>query len=136
MLKTPKTMQEAPSYSSLLSEIISFLEERVQFALIRGIKRNQIIVDPGIGFGKTLTHNLLIIKHLGAFQCLDCPILLGASRKRFIGVILDRPVGEREVGTAVLNTMSMAAGAHIIRVHDVPFHKQVALMGDALREAS
>jgi dihydropteroate synthase len=135
MLGTPKTMQDDPSYSSIFSEIIAFLEERIRFAVERGVKREQIIVDPGIGFGKTVSHNLLIIQNLEVFRCLDRPILLGASRKRFIGAVLDRPTEEREVGTAVANSFAVAAGVHIIRVHDVAFHKQVALMGDALREA-
>jgi dihydropteroate synthase len=136
MLGTPKTMQKAPSYSSLFSEIIAFLEERIQFATEHGVKREQIIVDPGIGFGKTVTQNLLIIQNLEIFRSLDRPLLLGASRKRFIGAILDRPEAEREVGTAVANSFAIAAGVHIVRVHDVAFHKQVVLMGDALREAT
>lgn len=136
MQGTPKTMQQNPCYSSLFSEIISFLENRIRFATDRGIERHQIVVDPGVGFGKTLTHNLLIIRNLEIFHSLDRPILLGASRKRFIGTILDRPVEDREIGTAVANSFAIAAGAHIIRVHDVAFHKQVALMSDAVLSAS
>jgi dihydropteroate synthase len=136
MLGIPRTMQEQPTYSSLFSEIISFLEERIRFATERGIKREQILVDPGIGFGKTIEHNLLIVKNLDLFGCLDRPILFGASRKRFIGSILDRPPREREVGTAVVNALAISAGAHIVRVHDVALHRQVALMGDALREVA
>lgn len=134
MLGNPKTMQEAPSYASLFSEIIAFLEERIRFAVSHGVDRGQIIVDPGIGFGKTVTHNLLLIRDLELFHCLDCPVLLGASRKRFIGSVLDRPPEDREVGTAVANSFGIGAGVHILRVHDVAFHKQVALMADALRE--
>jgi dihydropteroate synthase len=136
MLGTPKTMQKHPSYSSLFSQIIAFLEERLQFASSRGVAREQIMVDPGIGFGKTVEHNLAIIRNLEAFQCLDRPILLGASRKRFIGSVLDRPVEDREVGTAVALSFGIAAGAHIARVHDVPFHRQVTAMADALRGSS
>ncbi len=131
----PKTMQQDPHYASLFSEMISFLEERIQYAVAHGVDRNQIIVDPGIGFGKTVTHNSLIIRNLEMFQALDRPLLLAASRKRFIGAILDRPVEEREIGTAVVNSFGIAAGAHIIRVHDVGFHRQAALMADALRNS-
>lgn len=131
----PRTMQQSPAYDSLFSEIISFLEERIRFAMSRGVDRRQIIVDPGIGFGKNVTHNLLIVRNLEIFQCLDRPILLGTSRKRYIGSVLDRPVEDREIGTAVAHSFGIAAGAHIIRVHDVPFHQQVALMADAFRDA-
>lgn len=131
----PGTMQKNPVYASLFSEVIAFLQERIDFAVQRGVAREQIVVDPGIGFGKTINHNLLLIRELNLLQCLDCPILLGASRKRFIGSILDRPEQEREIGTAVVNSFGAAAGAHIIRVHDVATNKQVALLGDALRNA-
>lgn len=135
MQGTPRTMQENPSYASLFSEILAFLEERIQFAVANGLPREQIIVDPGIGFGKTVAHNARIVRQLDFLSLLDRPVLFGASRKRFIGSILDRPVEDREVGTAVVNTFALAAGAHIIRVHDVGVHKQVALMCDALRQA-
>jgi dihydropteroate synthase len=134
MQGTPKTMQKNPSYGSLFSEIISFLENRIQFAMQKGVDRNQIIVDPGIGFGKTIQHNLQLIRELHRLSSLDLPILLGASRKRFIGAILNRDADDREVGTAVVHSFGIVAGAHILRVHDVGFHKQVALMGDALRD--
>lgn len=134
MKGTPRTMQQNPEYGSLFSEIIAFLEERIRFAVERGVERGQIIIDPGIGFGKNIAHNLAIIRDLELFQCLDRPILLGTSRKGFIGKILDRPVEQREVGTAVAHAYGIAAGAHIIRAHDVSFHKQAALMADALRD--
>jgi dihydropteroate synthase len=134
MRGTPRTMQQDPTYASLFSEIIGFLEERIAFAVDHGVSRQQIIVDPGIGFGKSARHNLLLIRNMELFHCLERPILLGASRKRFIGTVLDRPVTDREVGTAVAHSFGIAAGAHIIRVHDVAFHKQVASMSDAIRE--
>jgi dihydropteroate synthase len=130
----PRTMQQNPFYASLFSEIIAFLEERMRFAGDHGIDRQQLIVDPGIGFGKNLGHNLSLIRNLEMFHCLDRPIMLGASRKRFIGAVLDRPVQDREVGSAVTHSFGIAAGAHIIRTHDVAFHRQVALMSDAIRE--
>ncbi len=136
MLGIPKTMQAAPGYASLMSEIIAFLEDRIRFAVGNGIDRAQIIVDPGIGFGKTVDHNLRIIRELGAFALLDRPILLGASRKRFIGTALGRAEGERELGTAVANAFGIAGGAHILRTHDVAFQREASRMADAIRDAS
>jgi dihydropteroate synthase len=133
MQGSPQTMQVNPHYGSLFSEIIAMLEERIQFAIHNGVARDQIMVDPGIGFGKTVTHNLKLIRDLERFQVLDYPLLLGASRKRFIGSILDRPVEDREIGTAVVHAFAIAAGVHVLRMHDIAFHRQVALMGDALR---
>jgi dihydropteroate synthase len=133
MQGTPRTMQDNPCYASLFSEIIAFLEKRIQFAVERGVERSQVLVDPGIGFGKTVAHNARIVTHLEFLNTLDRPILFGASRKKFIGTILGRESDDREVGTAVVCTQAIMAGAHIIRVHDVPFHRQVAVMADALR---
>lgn len=135
MQGTPRTMQKNPTYASILSEIVSFLEERIQFAVSHGVSRSQIVVDPGIGFGKTVAHNLKLIANLEIFSCLDRPLLLGASRKRFIGAILDREVTDREIGTAVVHSFAVASGVHILRTHDIDIHKQVALMGDAIRES-
>jgi dihydropteroate synthase len=133
MLGAPRTMQINPVYESVISEIIAFLEERMKFAVQNGIERSQIIVDPGIGFGKTVTHNLNIIRDLDSFSCMDRPILLGASRKRFIGKILGRPEGEREMGTALVNAFGIAAGAHILRVHDVAYHREAVGLAEAVR---
>jgi dihydropteroate synthase len=135
MLGAPRTMQIDPVYESVLSQITAFLEERMKFAVQNGIERSQIIVDPGIGFGKTVTHNLKIIRDLDSFSCMDRPIMLGASRKRFIGKILGRSEDERELGTAVVNAFCIAAGAHIIRVHDVAFHREAVDLADAVRSA-
>lgn len=134
MLGTPRTMQENPAYASLFSEVIFFLEERIQDAVRNGVSRDQIIVDPGIGFGKDLGHNLSLIRNLELLQVLDRPILLGASRKRFIGAVLDLPVQEREIGTVVVGAFGIAAGAHMLRVHDVELHRQAVRMCDAVRE--
>jgi dihydropteroate synthase len=133
MLGTPKTMQQNPHYDCLFGEILDFLQERIQLAVKGGVSREQIIIDPGIGFGKTVTHNLRLIRDLDVFNILERPILLGLSRKRFIGAILNRPVEERELGTAVANTIGIMAGAHIVRVHDVAFQIDAIRMADAIR---
>ena len=136
MQGSPRDMQQTPSYASLLSEIIAFLEERIRYAGAHGIRREQIIVDPGIGFGKTVEHNLIIIRRLELFHCLQRPILLGASRKKFIGSVLELPVERREIGTSVVHALGIAAGAHIIRVHDVETNRQTADMADAVLRSS
>jgi dihydropteroate synthase len=133
MLGIPRTMQINPTYESVISEIIAFLEERMKFAAQNGIERGQIIVDPGIGFGKTAAHNLQIIRELETLSCLDRPILLAASRKAFIGKILGRAERQRELGTAVVNAFGIAAGAHILRVHDVAFQREAVRLAEAVR---
>jgi dihydropteroate synthase len=126
-------MQINPTYESVVSEIIAFMEDRMKFAVQNGIERGQIIVDPGIGFGKTASHNLRIIRELDSFSCLDRPILLAASRKAFIGKVLGRLEGQRELGTAVVNAFGIAAGAHILRVHDVAFQREAVQLAEAIR---
>jgi dihydropteroate synthase len=133
MLGTPRTMQINPVYESVISEIIEFLEERMRFAARNGVERSQIIIDPGIGFGKTVAHNLHIIRNLDTLSCMGRPILLAVSRKRFIGSVIGRTEGEREVGTAIANAFGIAAGAHILRVHDVAFHNEAIRMAEAVR---
>ena len=135
MLGSPRTMQLEPHYGSLLSEIIGFLEERIQFACEAGVSRDRIIVDPGIGFGKTVHHNLLLIKNLDSLTTLGQPILLGSSRKSFIGAVLDKEVTEREPGTWATVCASIFKGAHIVRVHEVATCRQIADMMDAIINA-
>ncbi len=135
MLGTPRVMQVKPHYDSLLSEIIGFLEERIQFASAAGVVRERIIVDPGIGFGKTLNHNLQIIRHLDALAVLNQPILLGTSRKYFIGAVLDKDVTEREPGTWATVCAGLIKGAHAVRVHEVATCRQLADMIDAIQNA-
>jgi len=127
MLAEPKSMQVLPRYDNLIEEILTFLEAAVERAENRGVSRAKIIVDPGIGFGKTVAHNLLLIKHLKAFTRLDLPILIGASRKAFIRKILkgrhdkdiqpDLPIVEN--GTQAAVAAAILNGAHMVRVHDV-----------------
>jgi len=119
MLGTPKNMQAHPFYKDVIGEICAFLEERISEAVSAGIERTQIIVDPGIGFGKRVEDNLEIVRRLDAFHTLGCPLLLGPSRKSFIGKVLDLPVEERLEGTAAVVALSVLRGVHLIRVHDV-----------------
>lgn len=129
---TPRTMQNNPFYASLIEEIIGSLKQSITLATSAGIDRNKIVVDPGIGFGKSTEHNLEIVNRLGEFSCLDLPILVGTSRKSFIGNVLKAPVEERLWGTAATVTLSIINGAHIVRVHDVKEMAQVVKMTDAV----
>ena len=131
----PKTMQEAPHYDDVVGEVKEFLRERIESAEFAGIDPQALCIDPGIGFGKNLDHNLLIIKHLGALSDLGRPVLIGPSRKRFIGAILDLPEGERVEGTAGAVAWSVAHGAHVVRVHDVKEIVRVVRVVDAIARA-
>jgi dihydropteroate synthase len=127
MLGEPKSMQVTPRYDNLIEDIRSFLADAVERAAKLGVSRSKIIVDPGIGFGKTVAHNLLLIKHAQAFGSLDAPILIGASRKAFIRKILKQAHEEDirpdlpmvETGTQAAVAAAVLNGAHIVRVHDV-----------------
>ncbi|RJP24681.1 MAG: dihydropteroate synthase [Candidatus Abyssobacteria bacterium SURF_5] len=132
MLGEPKTMQENPRYDAVIPEIISFLQARIDFALQRGIDPEQIIVDPGIGFGKTVEHNLEILRELARLKALGRPILVGPSRKSTIGKILGTGFEDRVEGTAAAVTVSIMGGAHIVRVHDVKQMARVSKMTDAI----
>lgn len=128
----PKTMQVDPYYEDVLLEVKSFLQERLEAAQAAGIKRERIIIDPGIGFGKRLEDNLALINKLHILGELDRPILIGTSRKSFIGSILDLPPQERLEGTIASSILSMAHGAHILRVHDVAAMKRAVLVAEAI----
>ncbi|TAK52586.1 MAG: dihydropteroate synthase [Bacteroidetes bacterium] len=127
---TPRTMQEHPQYENLLEEICSYLSESISIAEKKSIR--QVIVDPGIGFGKTVEHNLEILRELTTFQRFGYPVLVGTSRKSFIGKILNEPVNERFEGTAASVAISIMNGANIVRVHDVKQMKRVAGVVDAI----
>jgi dihydropteroate synthase len=132
---TPKNMHKNPSYKSLISEVIDYLREGIKIARNAGVADEKIIIDPGIGFGKTLEHNLEIIKKLDEFSGLEKPILIGPSRKSFIGKILgDLPVSERLEGTAAAIAISIFNGANIIRVHDVKEMAMVAKVADRIKK--
>jgi dihydropteroate synthase len=119
MLGTPATMQDDPSYGDLMGEVAGFLAGAIERAVSAGIGDDQIAVDPGIGFGKTTKHNLAILRHLPELSVLGKPIVVGTSRKGFIGKILDLPVDERLEGTIATAAYAVAQGARIVRVHDV-----------------
>lgn len=119
MKRTPQTMQVKPVYKHVRREILGFLSKQVKFCLNEGIKKEQIMIDPGIGFGKRLEDNLEIINHLDEFKSLGLPIFLGISRKSFIGDILKAGVEERLIGTVAGVVLSVLRGVDILRVHDV-----------------
>ncbi|MEE9489112.1 MAG: dihydropteroate synthase [Thermoplasmata archaeon] len=119
MQGTPKTMQKSPRYDDVVADILRFLRERVKRAEKKGIRRESIIIDPGIGFGKTAEHNLEIISRLKEFKSLGLPVLVGASRKSFIGKVLDKDVDGRLSGGLAMLSMSIQNGASIVRAHDV-----------------
>ena len=118
-LGTPETMQYSPSYRSLFDEILDTLAARVEAAEAAGIPGNRILVDPGIGFGKRLMDNLALHRHLADLRSLGKPILFGASRKSFLGVLTDKEPGDRVFGTVASVTMAVLGGAQVVRVHDV-----------------
>jgi len=133
---SPAEMQKdgGPNYDDVIGEICEFLRERVEFAVSHGIGRSRIIVDPGIGFGKRVEHNLLILKHLERFMSLGQPVMIGASRKRFIGAVLgtDDPKG-REVGSLVCAVLAAISGVSILRVHDVRRTVETVTLLQAIR---
>lgn len=131
-LKSIHPMPSNPEYQDLLGELLTFFRETFHLALAAGIKQEQIVVDPGIGFGKTLEHNLRIIKELTFLNVLDRPILAGPSRKSFIGKITGKDAANRLEGTAAAVGQCVANGAHIIRVHDVAFFRQYCDVLDAI----
>lgn len=133
---TPRTMQQDPRYTDLLVDVREHLRERILLAEAAGVHPEAIVVDPGIGFGKSVDHNLLLLKCLPELHGLKKPILVGPSRKSFIGRILDLPVEERTEGTAAAVAVAIWQGAHIVRVHDVRATVRVARMTQAIRGAS
>ncbi len=132
MQETPETMQQAPSYRAVIPEITAFLAERASFAENNGIDKRKIILDPGIGFGKTLAHNLEIMNHLDAFQLIGYPVAVGPSRKTFIGNLLEAGPAERLNGTAAVVAAAVFRGVDIIRVHDVKEMSEVVRVASAL----
>lgn len=135
MQGSPATMQEHPAYEAVAEEVGDFLQARVEAAIAAGIDRERIAVDPGIGFGKTGEQSLALLGGLSVFHALGRPIVIGPSRKSFVGAVLERPVHEREWGTAAAVAAGVLEGAHVVRVHSVAQMKDVARMAQAIREA-
>jgi dihydropteroate synthase len=116
---TPGDMQIKPHYEDVVREICAFFQERTAWMQAQGIRRERIIIDPGIGFGKTLEHNLTILRNISAFKQLGFPVLIGHSRKSFFGKLLNLAVEERDCATAVVSALCARQGADMLRVHDV-----------------
>ena len=141
MLGSPKTMQESPAYDDLIADITDFLKDAIERAQKQGISKSKLIVDPGIGFGKTVAHNLFLIRHLYAFAALGVPLLIGPSRKAFIRKLLkdehnndiaaDLPIVE--TGTQAAVAAAVLCGAHIVRVHDAANTRATVRILDAIR---
>ncbi len=121
---TPKDMQKNPQYADVVAEIISFLSVRIKHCIENGVDKDRIIVDPGIGFGKNLDHNLKLLRNLERFQCLKVPIMLGASRKSFINKIYSSKPTDRLPGTLATAAYAILNKVDYLRVHDVKEHKQ------------
>lgn len=132
MLGSPKTMQDAPRYNDVVDDLLAFFDDRISYAVSRGIREDRLWIDPGFGFGKTVAHNLDILRRLGAFRSLGLPILIGTSNKSTIGTVLDAPVDDRMEGTAATVAIAIAHGADAVRVHDVKTMARVARMSDAI----
>ncbi|MGD9322351.1 MAG: dihydropteroate synthase, partial [Desulfobacteraceae bacterium] len=136
MQGTPTDMQANPTYENLIPEILDFLKSAMDRGVAGGIRKDMIIVDPGIGFGKTFDHNLQIIRELAEFNVLERPILLGPSNKAFIGHILDKKPHERDTGSMAAVAAGVLNGAHIVRVHNVKKTMETVRMIDAIKRGS
>lgn len=131
----PQTMQKAPQYSDVVSEVMCYLEERISACHQVGIAKDRILIDPGFGFGKTLDHNLALLARLSEFSSLGAPILVGLSRKSLLGQLLNRDVDQRLPGSLALALAAVERGAAIIRVHDVAATKDVLMVHQAIKNA-
>lgn len=134
MLGTPRTMQDDPRYEDVVDEVRAFLVERIEAALAAGIEEERIWVDPGIGFGKTVEHNLELLRRLGELAELGCPVCVGTSRKTFIGKLTGREVGERLGGTIATNVLALSHGARVFRIHDVGPVRDALVVAEAVLE--
>ena len=135
MKGNPRNMQKNPEYKDLIDEILNYFKERIKIATKAGIDREMIILDPGIGFGKTVEHNFQILSKLNKFNKLELPLLIGPSRKSFIGLTLNLSPEDRDDGTAATVAIGVNNGARIVRVHDVEKMKRVVIITDRIRNA-
>jgi dihydropteroate synthase len=126
----PRTMQQNPHYDDVVSEVKAFLEDRLAFAVAEGLPQERVLLDPGIGFGKTIGHNLQLLRRLDEIVAIGCPVVIGTSRKSFLGTIAGRDVDQRLGGTIATNVLALERGAAVFRVHDV------APVADALQVAA
>jgi dihydropteroate synthase len=132
---TPETMQLAPSYRDVVAEVRDYLAARMDWAVAQGIAPGSVVLDPGIGFGKTVEHNLTLLRHLDALTALGAPVLVGASRKKFIGTVTGVDVADRRLaGSLAVALHAAAGGAAILRVHDVAETRQALAIWAALRD--
>jgi dihydropteroate synthase len=132
MLGTPRTMQDDPRYGDVVDDVKAFLAERAETAVAAGVEESRIWIDPGIGFGKTLSHNLELLRRLGELRALGLPLVVGTSRKSFIGKLTGREVGERIGGSVASSVLALAAGADVLRVHDVRETRDAALIAESI----
>jgi dihydropteroate synthase len=132
MRGTPRTMQENPTYDDVVDDVKAFLAERIEFATAAGVAEERIWIDPGIGFGKTVDHNLELLRRLREVRGLGRPIVIGTSRKSFLGKLTGREVDERLGGTVASNVLALRAGADVFRVHDVAEVDQALRVAEAI----
>jgi dihydropteroate synthase len=136
MLGTPRTMQDNPSYADCVNQLKDFFDERIDFCMKNGIKKDRIILDPGIGFGKRLQDNLLIIKRLDEFKTFGCPVMIGTSRKSFISMITGiKGDADKRIGGSIASMLlALSRGCNIVRVHDVAETVEAIKISEAIRE--
>lgn len=132
MKGTPGNMQDDPHYQDVVAEVMAFFRERIDFLQQRGVPLSRITLDPGIGFGKNRGHNLSLLKHLDQFSTLGCPVLLGHSRKRFMGDITGLDVEARDLPTAVISALALSQNVEIVRVHNVAASKHALAIANAI----
>ncbi len=135
MQGTPSDMQVDPHYDDVVGDIREFFSERLAWAEENGVPAGRIVIDPGIGFGKTVEHNLSILRRLDEFSGLGCPVLVGHSRKSFIGKILGTEVGERDTATAAISALCVLKGVSVLRVHDVAKSIEAVRLAEAIKNA-
>jgi len=135
MLGEPRTMQQEPQYKDVVVEVKAFFEERIAACEHVGIPRRRLLIDPGFGFGKSLAHNLTLLKHLAEFSSLGVPVLAGMSRKSTIGALLDAPMAQRVYGSVAAAVLAVWNGAAIVRVHDVGATVDALKVCRAVRDA-